>query len=59
MANRSLIIQPGQYLAVYIREASLENQEIRQYSLTAGPNGKTYRIAVKREEEGPGVKLPA
>jgi len=44
--------QPGQYLAVYIRDASLENQEIRQYSLTQAPNGKTYRIAVKREDQG-------
>ena len=44
--------QPGQYLAVYIRDASLENQEIRQYSLTQAPNGKTYRIAVKREGQG-------
>ena len=37
---------------MYIRDASLENQEIRQYSLTQAPNGKTYRIAVKREGEG-------
>ncbi|WP_226790002.1 NO-inducible flavohemoprotein [Rahnella sikkimica] len=44
--------QPGQYLAVYIRDVSLENQEIRQYSLTQAPNGKTYRIAVKREGQG-------
>ncbi len=44
--------QAGQYLAVYIRDASLENQEIRQYSLTQAPNGKTYRIAVKREDQG-------
>ncbi|MBU9809640.1 NO-inducible flavohemoprotein [Rahnella sp. C60] len=44
--------KPGQYLAVYIRDASLENQEIRQYSLTQAPNGKSYRIAVKREGQG-------
>jgi len=42
----------GQYLAVYIRSDKLEHQEIRQYSLTQAPNGKTYRIAVKREEQG-------
>ena len=42
----------GQYLAVYVRSALLENQEIRQYSLTQAPNGKTYRIAVKREDKG-------
>ncbi|WP_409306525.1 NO-inducible flavohemoprotein [Pectobacterium sp. B1J-3] len=44
--------QPGQYLAVYIRHDGFENQEIRQYSLTHEPNGKYYRIAVKREERG-------
>lgn len=43
---------PGQYLAVYLRPASFEYREIRQYSLSDAPNGKTYRIAVKREEGG-------
>lgn len=28
------------------------NQEIRQYSLTTAPNGYSYRIAVKRENNG-------
>ncbi|TPG63202.1 NO-inducible flavohemoprotein [Ewingella americana] len=42
----------GQYLAVYIRSETLAHQEIRQYSLTQAPNGNTYRIAVKREEQG-------
>ncbi len=42
----------GQYIAVYLRDESLENQEIRQYSLTRSPNGKNYRIAVKREPQG-------
>ncbi|HHR6128954.1 TPA: NO-inducible flavohemoprotein [Providencia alcalifaciens] len=44
--------RPGQYITVYLNENSFENQEIRQYSLTTAPNGKTYRIAVKREEQG-------
>lgn len=44
--------KPGQYLAVYINDNSLEHQEIRQYSLTTAPNGESYRIAVKREEQG-------
>lgn len=44
--------KPGQYLAVYIKHDSLEYQEIRQYSLTTAPNGKFYRIAVKREDQG-------
>ncbi|VEA69555.1 Nitric oxide dioxygenase [Serratia rubidaea] len=44
--------KPGQYLAVYIKDEGLEHQEIRQYSLTAAPNGEYYRIAVKREDRG-------
>ena len=44
--------RPGQYVAVYIRSDDMENQEIRQYSLTHAPNGRSYRIAVKREDEG-------
>ncbi|CAI1936385.1 Nitric oxide dioxygenase [Serratia proteamaculans] len=44
--------KPGQYLAVYIKHDSMENQEIRQYSLTTSPNGEYYRIAVKREDQG-------
>jgi len=43
---------PGQYLALYIRHPSMENQEIRHYSLTDTPNGNSYRIAVKREDHG-------
>ncbi|CAI1090913.1 Nitric oxide dioxygenase [Serratia quinivorans] len=44
--------KPGQYLAVYIKHDSMENQEIRQYSLTTSSNGEYYRIAVKREDQG-------
>ncbi|WP_140920079.1 NO-inducible flavohemoprotein [Limnobaculum xujianqingii] len=43
---------PGQYIALYLQSDSLEYQEIRQYSLTHAPNGKYYRIAVKREPQG-------
>lgn len=42
----------GQYIAVYLQGEQLDNQEIRQYSLTRSPNGKNYRIAVKRELQG-------
>ncbi|MBP2167907.1 nitric oxide dioxygenase [Erwinia toletana] len=42
----------GQYLGVTLNDASFENQEIRQYSLTRAPNGRSYRIAVKREAQG-------
>lgn len=43
---------PGQYLAVYLRHPDFDYQEIRQYSLTHTPNGKSYRIAVKQEPKG-------
>ncbi len=44
--------RPGQYLTIYINHDGFDNQEIRQYSLTTSPNGKSYRIAVKREDQG-------
>ena len=44
--------QPGQYLAVWLKPEDFAFQEIRQYSLTRSPNGKGYRIAVKRENGG-------
>ncbi len=44
--------QPGQYLGVWLKPEGFPHQEIRQYSLTRKPNGKSYRIAVKREEGG-------
>lgn len=44
--------QPGQYLGVWLKPEGFANQEIRQYSLTRKPNGKSYRIAVKREAGG-------
>ncbi|QCR35277.1 NO-inducible flavohemoprotein [Nissabacter sp. SGAir0207] len=45
--------QPGQYVSVYVQDAAWHtHRQIRQYSLTAAPNGHSYRIAVKREDEG-------
>ena len=44
--------QPCQYLAVWLKPEDFEYQEIRQYSLTRKPDGKGYRIAVKRENGG-------
>ncbi|MBS1203398.1 MAG: nitric oxide dioxygenase [Proteobacteria bacterium] len=44
--------QPGQYLGIWLKPEGFAHQEIRQYSLTHQPNGKTYRIAVKREAGG-------
>lgn len=44
---------PGQYLTIYLQDnEKLTNQQIRQYSLTNAPNGKSYCIVVKREEKG-------
>lgn len=43
---------PGQYLAVSLRPTGSDNIQHRQYSLTHLPDGKAYRIAVKREEHG-------
>ncbi|MGO2507751.1 MAG: NO-inducible flavohemoprotein [Vibrio hibernica] len=44
--------KPGQYIGIYLNSDKLEFQEIRQYSLSDAPNGKTYRISVKREDQG-------
>ncbi|MGY3942272.1 NO-inducible flavohemoprotein [Aeromonas tecta] len=43
---------PGQYLSIQLRHPTLEYQEIRQYSLSDAPNGRDYRISVKREADG-------
>lgn len=50
--GRVAAYRPGQYLGIYIQDPALENQEIRQYSLTQAPNAEHYRIAVKREAQG-------
>ncbi|MFH0264376.1 NO-inducible flavohemoprotein [Vibrio rumoiensis] len=44
--------KPGQYIGIYLNSDKLDNQEIRQYSLSDAPNGQTYRISVKREDNG-------
>lgn len=41
--------RPGQYLGIEISSEQFEHTEIRQYSLSDKPNGKSYRISVKRE----------
>jgi nitric oxide dioxygenase len=43
---------PGQYLGIEVTPTTGEYKEIRQYSLSAQPNGETYRISVKREING-------
>ncbi|MFL9868467.1 NO-inducible flavohemoprotein [Paraburkholderia fungorum] len=42
--------EPGQYISIAVNVPSLQLQQIRQYSLSDMPNGRTYRISVKREE---------
>lgn len=45
---------PGQYVSVQVDVPALGLQQIRQYSLSDAPNGRSYRITVKRES-GEGV----
>ncbi|BDX04811.1 NO-inducible flavohemoprotein [Planctobacterium marinum] len=48
--------QPGQYLGIKVKPPGYPHTEIRQYSLSDKPNGKCYRISVKRESgDIPGV----
>jgi nitric oxide dioxygenase len=44
--------EPGQYVSVVVEVPRLGLQQIRQYSLSDAPNGRSYRISVKRENEG-------
>lgn len=45
-----LDFQPGQYIGLRLL---FDGHDIRRnYSLSAAPNGKTYRISVKRESDG-------
>jgi nitric oxide dioxygenase len=41
--------KPGQYISVALKIPQLGLQQIRQYSLSDAPNGRSYRISVKRE----------
>jgi nitric oxide dioxygenase len=41
--------EPGQYTSLTIQVPRLGLQQIRQYSLSDAPNGRNYRISVKRE----------
>lgn len=45
-----IAFQPGQYIGLRL---TIDGQEVRRnYSLSAPPNGSTYRISVKREPGG-------
>lgn len=41
--------EPGQYISLAVQVPALGLQQIRQYSLSDAPNGRSYRISVKRE----------
>jgi nitric oxide dioxygenase len=41
--------EPGQYTSVAVQVPRLGLRQIRQYSLSDAPNGRSYRISVKRE----------
>ena len=41
---------PGQYVSVKAQPPGFEYTQIRQYSLTHASNGRSYRIAVRRED---------
>ncbi|MCH9692383.1 MAG: NO-inducible flavohemoprotein [Gammaproteobacteria bacterium] len=41
--------KPGQFIGIYLKPEGQQYQKIRQYSLSCAPNGKSYRISVKRE----------
>ncbi|KAH7098816.1 globin-like protein [Auriculariales sp. MPI-PUGE-AT-0066] len=43
---------PGQYISVRVNVPDLGKLQPRQYSLSDAPNGKYYRISVKREDGG-------
>ncbi|GIU07113.1 MULTISPECIES: NO-inducible flavohemoprotein [unclassified Shewanella] len=48
--------EAGQYLGLSVAPSNHQYQEMRQYSLSDKPNGKQYRISVKREATAiPGV----
>jgi nitric oxide dioxygenase len=47
--KRVVDFEPGQYISIAVQVPDLGLQQIRQYSLSDAPNGRTYRISVKRE----------
>lgn len=44
---------PGQYLSIRVKAPGFGHVQMRQYSLSAAPNGRDYRIGVKREAAPP------
>ena len=50
---------PGQYVSVKAQPPGYPHQQIRQYSLTHAPNGRFFRIAVRREDSPAAADVPA
>jgi nitric oxide dioxygenase len=48
--------KPGQYLTFSFEAPGVEDMK-RNYSISAAPNGETYRISVKRETQGAGSRF--
>ena len=44
--------QPGQYISVATDVAALNLKQLRQYSLSDGPDQTYWRISIKREDKG-------
>ena len=42
----------GQFVALYLKPEGFMHRQIRQYSLTRMPDGKSYRIAVRYQPQG-------
>ncbi|EPQ26221.1 uncharacterized protein PFL1_06156 [Pseudozyma flocculosa PF-1] len=51
--------KPGQYVSVRLRVPGTEFLQPRQYSLSQAPNGRQYRISVKREPRVADLPEPA
>ena len=48
---------PGQYVSVKVHRPGLAFNQIRQYSLSAAPDGRQLRISVKREDAPWGPRI--
>ena len=50
--------RPGQYVSVKVHPPGVAFNQVRQYSLSAAPNGRQLRISVKREDAPGSSGLP-
>ncbi len=47
--------RPGQYVSVKVHPPSYDYEQVRQYSLSGVPDGRHYRISVRREDAPAGA----